>query len=185
MKYVLLDRTYTPALAAPMTDGAWMQFNHRLDGCLESRSVHWLYSLVSVQGDRSLCLFEVPYTELVREACREACMPFQSAWQVEAWVEEAIQALPSGVSLVITEVIFDPPMTKAVYDVAKKHAAGCLQELRVRPIVSLVTSDGKASICLFTATSAEDVRSLYRKLNQPFEKVWNATLIRPVYPPSL
>ncbi len=179
MKYVVLERTYAPALTAPMTYDAWMQFNHRLDSCLESRTVHWLYSLVSGQGDRSLCLFESPYTELVREACREACMPFQRAWQVELWVEVEVQALPSGTSLVIVEVIFDSPITKAAYDVSKHHAADCLQELQVRPVVSLVTPDGKASTCLFVATSAENVRSLYRTLNQPFENVWNAILIQP------
>jgi hypothetical protein len=85
MSLTILERSYSPPLPTPVTDDAWMQFNHVLDGCLEARDIHWQFSLVAAAGDRSLCLFEVPYAELVREACRESCMPFQRVWPVEMW----------------------------------------------------------------------------------------------------
>lgn len=180
MKHAVLTRTFSPPLASPMTYDHWMQMHQTLDGCLEARHVHWLYSLISTQGDRSVCLFQVPYADAVREACRESCMPFQKAWQAEPWVERDVQTLPPGTSLVVADVIFDPPMTKTRYDSTKDQAVNCLKELNVQPITSLIALNGRDSICLFIATSAENVRSFYRKLDKPFEQVWKAILIRPV-----
>ncbi|NJP09584.1 MAG: DUF4242 domain-containing protein [Leptolyngbyaceae cyanobacterium RU_5_1] len=180
MSFAVLERSYLSALAAPMTYEHWMQVNHSLDGSLEARDAHWLYSLVSAQGDRSVCLFEVPYTETVREACREAQISFQHVWQAEQWLDQESTSFPQGVSLVVAEVNFDPPMSKTHYDATKSQAVNCFQELNIQPLVSLISLDGKNAICLFVAASAEHVRSLYRKINKPFEQVWKATLIQPI-----
>ncbi len=179
MKLVVLDRTYTPTLGAAITYEAWMQVNHALDGCLKTRQADWLYSLVSVQGDRSLCVFSVPYAEAVREACREARMPFQQVWPTQYWVDLDPTHLPQGSSLILAETVYDPPLTPAIYEAEKQQAAGCFQELNIQHAFSLVTLDGTRSVCAFVATTAEDVRSLYRKTNAPFEHVWKAILIRP------
>lgn len=180
MKLAVLERTFSPSLAAPMTFDRWMQVNHRLDGCLEARQVHWLYSLVSVNGDRSICLFNVPYTETVREACRETRMPFQRAWQAELWVPETPQRFPQGAGLIVAEVNYDPPITKTVYEATKRQFKSCLDELNIQSVFSIIAMDGTHSVCLFSASSAEQVRSLYRKVRIPFECIWKATLIQPV-----
>jgi hypothetical protein len=179
MKLAVLERTFTPELAAPITYDNWMQVNHTLDGCLEARQVEWLYSLVSVNGDRSVCLFNVPYTETVRESCREARMPFQRVWQADLWMEQDLTSFPQGCSLVIAAVNFDPPMTKTKYEFCKQQAEGCFQELKIQPAFTAISLDGTSSICAFSATSAEAVRSLYRKVGQPFQQIWKAILIRP------
>lgn len=56
-----------------------------------------------------------------------------------------------------------------LYEAGDPWVVACLQELQIDSLVSLVTLDGKDSICLFSAVTAEDVRSFYRKLNQPFK----------------
>ncbi len=179
MSIAILERTFAAKLVAPMTYDTWMQVNHTLDGCLEARNVHWLYSLVSAQGDRSVCLFRVPYTETAREACREACMPFQRVWQADLWVDQEVANFPQGCSLIIAEVNYDPPLTKTIYESSKQQAADCFHELNVQHTFSAVSLDGIHSICVFLAATAEDVRSLYRKIGQPFQQVWKATLIQP------
>lgn len=40
MKLAVLERTFSPELAAPMTHDHWMRVNHTLNGCLEARQVH-------------------------------------------------------------------------------------------------------------------------------------------------
>lgn len=180
VKFAVLERTFSPSLPSPMTYAQWMAIHHRLDGCLEARNVHWLYSLVSTQGDRSICLFQVPYADTVREACREAGMPFQKVWQADLWQAQDPKNLPQEAFLVIAEVKFDPPMTKTVYEANQQRAEQCLTELNVRYAGSIVTLDGRHSICVFAAPSAEDVRSLYRKVAMPFERIWKATLIKPL-----
>jgi hypothetical protein len=179
MSIAILERTFAPNLVAPITYDNWMQVNHTLDGCLDARNVNWLYSLVSAQGDRSVCLFQVPYNETVQEACREARMPFQQVWQAELWLDQDPSNFPQGCSLMIAEVNYDPPMTKAIYESSRQQVEGCFQELDMQHVFSTVSPDGTHSICVFSAASAEQVRSLYRKISQPFQQVWKATLIRP------
>lgn len=182
MKLAVLDRIFSPEHPAPMTFDRWMQMNHTLDGCLEARQVHWLYSLVSTKGDRSICLFEVPYTETVREACRQARMPFQRVWQADLWTPDTPPYFPQGAFLIVAEVSYDSPITKTFYTTMKHQAKGCLDELNIQPAFSMIALDGTHSVCVFSATSAEDVRSLYRKMRIPFNQIWKASLIQSTSP---
>jgi hypothetical protein len=183
VKFAISELTFSPPLTAPVTYDAWMQTTQSLGGCIAVRNIQWLYSLVSMQGDRSICVYGVPYDDVLREAYRKARMSFQQIWSVELWLEQNPTSFPQGVSLVVAEVSFDPPMTKTHYDETKHQAVGCLQELNIQPLVSLISLDGKNAICLFVAVSAEDVRSLYRKINKPFKQVWKAILIQPFHAP--
>ncbi|MEH2308564.1 nickel-binding protein [Nostoc sp.] len=162
-----------------MTYDRWMQVTQSLDGCIEARNIQWQYSLVSMQGDRSFCVYQVPYTDAVREAYREAGIPFQRIWQADMWLEQNPTNLPQSCSLAIAEVNYNLPITKAIYESRKHQAEGCFHELNVQHAFSAVSMDGTYSICVFSAATAEDVRSLYRKVGQPFERVWKATFIQP------
>ena len=50
--------------------------------CLESRDVHFVRSIVTLDKKRLFCIYEAPDTESVREAQREAGLPFVRAWAV-------------------------------------------------------------------------------------------------------
>ncbi|MBE9001386.1 DUF4242 domain-containing protein [Nostoc sp. LEGE 12447] len=179
MGFAISEMSFSPPLCVPMTYDRWMQVTQSLNGCIEARNIQWQYSLVSAQGDRSICVYQVPYTDAVREAYREVGIPFQRIWQADMWLEQNPTNLPQSCSLAIAEVNFDPPMTKTIYESSKRQAEGCFQELNVQHAFSAVSMDGTYSICVFLATTAEDVRSLYRKIGQPFERVWKATFIQP------
>lgn len=179
MGFAVTEMAFSPPLSTPITYDHWMEITQSLGECVESRQIQWLCSLVSVQGDRSLCVYQVPYTDAVREAYREAGMPFQQAWQADLWVDYDPASLPQGDTLIMVDVNYEIPITKATYESHKQRAANCFHEMQIEHIVSAVALDGTHSICVFSAPTAEDVRSLYRKLCVPFGQVWKATLIRP------
>lgn len=56
----------------PFDDEAWEAADARLGPCLEARSIRWLRSLVSHDRKRTVCEFEAPDAETVREAHRMA-----------------------------------------------------------------------------------------------------------------
>lgn len=180
MKLVVLERTFSPDLSTPITFDDWTQINHTLDGCLEARQVHWLHSLVSVNGDRSICLFQAPYTEMVRASCRQARMPFQQIWTANLWVAKDRQSLTQAAALMIAEVNYNPPITHTIHEATKHQAKSCLDELNIQSAFSIIAVDGTRSVCVFSASNAEVVRSLYRKIGMPFKQVWKATLIQPM-----
>lgn len=180
MKLVALERTFSPELSVSISLDDWMQVNHTLDGCLEARQVQWLYSLVSVNGDRAICLCHTPYTETVREACRQSRTPFQKAWAADLWVAQAPQSFSQGAALIVVETHYDQPITKTMVEEIKAQAQGCLHELNIQSAFSILAADGSRSACTFSASSAEQVRLLYRKVGLPFERVWKAALIQPM-----
>ena len=61
----------------------------RIDKCLALRGARWMRSYVSTDGRRSVCEFEAPDAESVREAFRTAGQPFDRAWVVNLWWREA------------------------------------------------------------------------------------------------
>ncbi|MDZ7950694.1 nickel-binding protein [Nostoc sp. DedQUE09] len=179
MRFAISEMSFSPPLCVPMTYEHWMQVTQSMDACIEVRNIQWQYSLVSMHGDRSICVFQVPYTDAVREAYREAGMPFQRIWQADLWLEQNPKNFPQSCSLAIAEVNYDSPMTKAICESSKHQAKGCFHELNLQHAFSAVSMDGTHSICVFSAATAEDVRSLYCKIGQPFERVWKATFIQP------
>lgn len=92
MRFAVSEMMISPPLPAPTTYDNWMQATKSLDGCIEARSIQWLYSLVSAQGDRSLSVYQVPYVEALREAYREGRMPFQRVWAADMWGEKIPRA---------------------------------------------------------------------------------------------
>lgn len=52
--------------------------------CLETRDVHFVRTYFSADGRRMLCLYRGPDAESVREAQRQAGVPFTEAWAFRA-----------------------------------------------------------------------------------------------------
>jgi len=53
-------------------------------GCLESRNVRFIRTFFSADRKRMICLYEAPDAESVRQAQREAGVPFEEAWTFQA-----------------------------------------------------------------------------------------------------
>ena len=53
-------------------------------GCLESRNVRFIRTFFSVDQKRMICLYAAPDAESVRQAQREAGVPFAEAWTFRA-----------------------------------------------------------------------------------------------------
>ncbi len=61
--------------------------------CLEMRSVEFVCTLFSADRTRMICLYRAPDAESVREAQREAGMPFESIWAFDVLSPETIKSM--------------------------------------------------------------------------------------------
>ncbi|WP_416676111.1 nickel-binding protein [Egbenema bharatensis] len=182
MKLVALERTHSPPLPGTMTYDNWMQHNHAIDSCLEVRHVDWLCSLVSSTGDRSICLFDAPYAESLREACRQARMPFQRVWTAErasAKVPPFPQCFPQHATLIIVESHYNAPITPEDDQATQQQMQADLEELNIQR-VSVLALDRTHAVGLFATANVEEVRSLYRRAKIPVQYIWQGTLIQPI-----
>jgi hypothetical protein len=65
------------------------EVSRRIDRCLSLRNARWVRSFVTPDGRRTICQFEAPDAETVREAFRAAGHPFARAWVAQMyWREE-------------------------------------------------------------------------------------------------
>lgn len=179
MVRVILERSFNTPLPMPMTYEVWEEMHQQVDSCLHLRGISWIRSLISQDGHRCICELEAPYADAVREACRESGTPFEGVWRAEIWSGEEPDTTLSCKSPVTAEIMYEPPMTKELWDIASQKAQSCFRELEVQRLFSLMSPDGKQSICLFEASSADSVRSLYRKVGIPFKQIWRSQLITP------
>jgi hypothetical protein len=178
MVRVIIERNFATPFTTPVSFEVWEEYHTEVDRCFEIRDATWIRSLISQDGYSSICEFEAPYAELVREACREAKMPFKSIWRAEVWLAAASDSvLPPAP--IVSEVTYQPPMSREEWDVLLKQATVCCKERNIQRLFSFVVPDRTRSICLYSASSAEAVRSLYRKLEIPFDQIWRAQNIAP------
>jgi hypothetical protein len=64
------------------------EISRRIERCLSVRNARWVRSFVTPDGRRSICQFEAPDAETVREAFRSAGHPFERAWVADMWWRE-------------------------------------------------------------------------------------------------
>jgi hypothetical protein len=73
---VVLERT----LPQPMDEAAIREAAARGEGCLEQWGCRAVWSFLSTDGRRCLCVFGAPDAESVRQAQRRTGMPYERAW---------------------------------------------------------------------------------------------------------
>jgi len=64
------------------------EVRRRIERCLTLRNARWMRSYYTGDGRRSICQFEAPDAETVREAFRAAGHPFDRAWVAQMWWRE-------------------------------------------------------------------------------------------------
>ena len=177
MSRILLERYLNTPYLTPMNYDLWMELSHRLDSCLETRNVNWLRSFVSVDGHYSLCEFEGPYAEAVREACREAGVSFKQVWRAELLTEaESETFIPQELSFLV-EVNYDFPMTQDNWNLDRDNTLFCFKEHGIQKLITWMSPDHLRSIYWFRAANSEDIRTAFRQTNIPFQHLWKCYLI--------
>jgi hypothetical protein len=76
---VVVEHVFDP----PLTNSEHDRISALVDRCAEMRNARWLRTYLSADRTRSFCEFEAPDAESVRDAYRNAGVPFLRAWSAE------------------------------------------------------------------------------------------------------
>jgi hypothetical protein len=177
MVRVILERSFATPLPTPIPYETWDTMHQQVDACLKLRGVTWVRSYISQDGHRAICEFDAPYADLVREVCRETGIAFERIWRAEILPGNGNGKVASGQSLILAETTYNPPMTPEQWEAVQQQAIACSAELGIKRLFSLAMPDGSRVICVFHTAHAELVRSLYRKLGYPFDRIWRADIL--------
>jgi hypothetical protein len=84
MARILVEQIFTE----PFTDERYAAFAKAVDPCLDVRDGIWRRSSLSKDKLRMVCEFEAPDAESVREAFRNAGVPFERVWTADVYAIE-------------------------------------------------------------------------------------------------
>jgi uncharacterized protein DUF4242 len=85
---------------------------------------------------------------------------------------------------VVLERQLDPPLRLEDVRAMEAQSLWCLEQHRVRHVTSLLSSDGRRLTCSFAAPDTESVRSVVRRLDVAYRRVWPATVHGPAELPT-
>ena len=84
MARIMVEQVFTE----PFTDERYADFAKKVDPCLEVRNGMWRRSSLSLDRMRMTCEFEAPDAESVREAFRNANVPYERVWTANVYAVE-------------------------------------------------------------------------------------------------
>lgn len=156
------DASSLQALAATMRD------------CCEQNRVKPVRSHLSLDGYRTICVFESPDAEAVRRVSRQAQMP-GDVWTADLHVPQGAPAADGD--LIVVERSFDAPGELDELQAREDRGAWCLEQYRVRFVRTYFARDRRRMICLYAAPDAESVRAAQRTIGMPVDLVWASRLV--------
>src|SRR5438876_7209648 len=84
MARVLVEFVYPE----PLSDERMSSVGKKLDACLEVRRGAWRRSSLAIDRMRMTCEFEAPDADSVREALRQASIPYERVWSATVFAVE-------------------------------------------------------------------------------------------------
>ena len=81
MPIFMCERRFSP----PLTEAEFAAGGRALQPCIDERKVQWLGSNLAADGSRSVCMYESPDAERIREANRVAGIPFDVVWEARLY----------------------------------------------------------------------------------------------------
>jgi Protein of unknown function (DUF4242) len=79
MTRIILETSYD----APFSDQDWDEEQTKLSPCLQERDIRWIRSFVSPDRRRTVCEFEAPDAEMLRDALRRVGASYDKLWVAE------------------------------------------------------------------------------------------------------
>ncbi|MEM9904198.1 MAG: DUF4242 domain-containing protein [Cyanobacteria bacterium P01_D01_bin.44] len=151
----------------------------RTQDCIAERSGKWLYSLLSGDRHRMICIVEAPDTESVRESFRRGGTVFSHMWSGELIMPEEPPLAHNEPVLKVFEHTYPQGLTWDQWDEANRRVLPCHDKRGVEWVRSYISSDRTRIICELTAPDAEVIRETYRRFNIPYDRGWSALVIKP------
>lgn len=171
MTQVMAIRDFPPGL----THADIKDFLEQNEGCMNSWSTEWTHSFRDPAGSRTVCFYQAPDAESVRNAIR------QSGWTGDALVKSVTDTKTPNTQIpnVVVERHFDAATSIEALQATEDKHAWCLDQYQVTFIETYFSLDRRTMICLYHAPDAESVRNAQHQATMPFDAIWACEKIDP------
>jgi len=174
MAFVILEQCLPPPVRIADVEALECQS----EWCRQQYRVRHVSSLLSIDGQHLVCLFDAPDAEALRSVMRQLSQPYAALWaaSVHAPPQQPPTApLPtSEPALVVVERRFPQPVDFESVQAIEERGARCLEAHRVRFLRTYFARDRCRMICLYNAPDAESVRVAQTQAGMMLERAWAA-----------
>lgn len=167
MVRVLLAINWDGVWQPPITVQQWMKANAEAGGCLNMRGATWVRTYLADDGHRSVCEFDAPHAEAVREACRTSGVAFDAVWRVEISPDFDGDAIAAIAHPLVAEVNTGAADNWEAYKATMRER---LQAQGITQVRSLIAPDGSREVWLFDAKHDDAVQQLQKELGDGVKK---------------
>ena len=147
--------------------------------CFDVHRISWQASLLSTDGQHSVCHFNAIDAETLRIAVRQVDTTVGSIWPGTVHLAAGVAAAEQASANVIVSRRFEEPVTLDSVQAIEDAGAWCLEAHNVRFLRTFFSRDRMRMICLYRAPDAESVRLAQRQAGMPVERVWRFTQMAP------
>lgn len=176
MVHVLLAINWQGVWQPPITVQQWQSANADVGVCLNMRGASWVRTYLADDGHRSVCEFEAPHAEAVREACRTAGVPFDAIWRADISPDFDGDAIAAIANPIVVEVNAGAAED---WDACKARMREQLHAQGITQVRSLLAPDGSREMWLFDAKNDGAVQQLQQELGAGVKGVWRSQLLQP------
>jgi hypothetical protein len=143
--------------------------------CLDLHRISWKASLLSTDGQRSVCHFNATDAESLTIAMRQAGATVGSIWPGTVHLAAGDASAAQATANVIVSRRFEEPVTLDSVQAIEDAGAWCLEAHNVRFLRTFFSRNRMRMLCLYCAPDAESVRLAQRQAGMPVERVWPFT----------
>jgi hypothetical protein len=167
---LVLERTFDP----PIDRDSFLELARSGSWCFEQYRVDWLGSMLNIDGRSMVCQFESGDAESIRKALKTLDADVSVLWPATV---HAVQN-PSEANVVV-ERSFDQPCDLDALQAQEDSKQWCLDTHQVKFVSTLLATDKKRMLCLYSAPDADAVCTAQRKAEMPVDRVWSFRRIGP------
>ena len=175
MADVFLEQRFDP----PVTVAGLLEQFTLANNCFEIHRISWQASLLSADGERSVCQFSCADPESLRIALRQVGATVESIWSGTIHQAPGLSTAMQRSANVIVTRRFDEPVKLQSVQAIEDAGIWCLEAHKVKFIRTFFSRDRKRMICLYCAPDAESVRLAQRQAGMPVDRVWSFNPVCP------
>ncbi len=163
----------------PTTTQEWGEKNAKAGSCLQARHADWTASYLAQDGLRSVCLYQAPYLQAVREGLNEVGLVYDAMLEITPILHASEAAIAAAATPIMVEI--DPKQIPADEDWAalKQAAQEKLKAESTQVLIELTASRRKGDVWILNDAQVALVEQSLKDSNIPFQGVWRAQRITP------
>lgn len=184
MVHVVVTRNHDGLLMLAKSDQQWSARYLSSCDCFQVRGTQWLRTYLSEDGMRSMCEYEAPFAQMVRDAFRETRMTFDRIWKANI---EMIYAAPVHASAmpslflkpIIAEIDIPQISSLDTWVAMKQIMQTRLERQGIQQLWTIASTDGRQEIWGFDASCPNAIDLIHQAIDLPLKNVWRSQLLMP------